>query len=162
MDTFAPYSIPPPQPQPSPPNPRRKLYLWLGIGGGIVVFCGVAAVVAVFVSLLVTSMRQPAAALGTYTDELIRKDYQAAYASASPGFRAGATLPALVEYHGKLNDELGALKSVHQTHWSIETKNGITSSTIEATLDFERGSRAFEFVLRKEGGVWRVYSYKPH
>src|SRR5277367_569388 len=143
MDTFAPYSIPPPKPLPSPPNPRRKLYLWLGIGGGIVVLGGVTTVAVMLIGLLVTAARQPAATLGTYTDALVLKDYQAAYASASPGFRADTSLPALVAYHDKLNDKLGALKSVHQSHWTIETKNGITSSTIEAMLEFEHGSQAF-------------------
>lgn len=161
MDSF-PFGPPPPPPPPPPPgNPCRRLYIALGIGAGLLVLGGFIAVAVVGIKSLAGAMQEPAKALGIYTDALIRKDYHGAFNIASPGLREATSYPDLVVYHGKLCDRLGALTSVDQTNWSIETKNGVTASTIRATLKFQRGSEEFEFVLHKEQGTWRVFSYKP-
>jgi hypothetical protein len=155
----------PPPPLPIPPqpadNPRKKLLIRIGIAAGALVLVGFALVAISGVKLLAGAMQEPSKALSTYTDTLIRTDYHTAYSIASPDLRAAASYHALLEYHGKLVDRLGALKGVKQTYWHIETKNGQTASTIQANFQFEHGIEMFEFDLHKENGTWRVFSYKP-
>jgi len=150
----------PPVPAPPGGNPRRKLYIGLGIAAAVVILGGFIALAVSGVRLLVGAMKQPADALSIYTGALIQKDYQSAYALASADFRAALSQQGLIDYHAKLTDRLGALKSVKQTNWEINTNNGVTKSTIETTVQFERGSEPFEFVLLEEQGTWRVLSYK--
>jgi hypothetical protein len=112
------------------------------------------------VRLLVRAGAEPAKALDTYTASLIQKDYQRAYQAAAPGFREATSYEALLAYHAKLTARLGELKSVKQTYWYIGTRNGVESSTIQAALKFDRGTEVFQFILRKDSGAWRVFSYK--
>jgi hypothetical protein len=161
MDDFV---VPPPPPQQvssQAPNPRRRLYIGLGIAAGVILLAGFVVIAVFGVKTVAGAFQEPAKALSLYTDALIRKDYQGAYNSASPGLRSATSFADLVAYHDKLTNAHGALKSVKQANWHVQTENGVTSSTIQATLQFDRDSMGFEFVLRKEGGVWRVYSYVP-
>jgi hypothetical protein len=149
------YSVPPPPLLPKPARTRRaKALKILVICVGVVLVCGLG------VWLCIAMFRGPSQAMSAYTDALIRKDYQGGYFSASPEFRAGSSFADLVKVHDKLSDRLGALKSVKQTYWHIESENGRTVSTIQADFNFERGSLTFEFELHKEAGIWRVFSYK--
>jgi hypothetical protein len=155
------FSVPPPSGIPqTEKKPLSKFVVWLGITVGLVVLAGIVAVAGTGVKLLVGAMHEPAKAMSAYTDALIRKDYQSAYSSASPDFRAASSFADLIKMHEKLTDRLGPLKSVKQTYWHIETKNGQTASTIQADFSFERGTRTFEFELHKEDGIWRVFNYK--
>jgi hypothetical protein len=118
------------------------------------------AVAVAGVRLLVRAGTEPSKALDAYTAILIQKDYQRAYQASAPGFREATSYDALVAYHAKLTAKLGELKSAKQTYWHIETMNGVESSTIQAALQFDRGNEIFEFILRKDAGAWRVFSYK--
>lgn len=152
--------IPPNDPLHPERKSRKKLYIGLGIAVGLLLLCGLITIAVTGAKLLWGAMKEPAAALTTYTDTLIKKDYQTAYNIASPAFRAAVSQQDLADYHARLTTRLGAIKSARQTNWEIETKNGVTKSTIQATLDFEHGSEPFEFVLIQEQGTWRVLSYK--
>jgi hypothetical protein len=159
METQFSVPVPPVIPE-AKKKPRSKLVIGLAITAGLLVLGGFIVVAVTGVKMIVAAMHEPAKAMSAYTDALIRKDYQSAYSSASPEFRAASSFADLVKVHEKLTDRLGALKSVKQTYWHIETKNGKTVSTIQADFSFERGTLAFEFELHKEAGTWRVYSYK--
>jgi hypothetical protein len=147
METQFSVPVPPVIPE-AKKKPRSKLVIGLAITAGLLVLGGFIVVAVTGVKMIVAAMHEPAKAMSAYTDALIRKDYQSAYSSASPEFRAASSFADLVK------------ESVKQTYWHIETKNGKTVSTIQADFSFERGTLAFEFELHKEAGTWRVYSYK--
>jgi len=155
------YGPPPPEPVQQPTGkPRRKLFIGLGIVAAVVVLGLLTVVCVAGVKLIAAGFQEPSRAMALYTDALIRKDYQGAYKMASPDFRAVTSLDDLVQIHKKLSEQFGALKSVKQTYWHIETKGGVTFSTIQAAFQFERASQIFEFELHEENGTWRVFSYK--
>lgn len=160
MDLFQ-YGPPPPTPiVPPPGKPRKKLFIGLGIVAAVVVLSVLTVVGIAGVKLMAGAFQAPSKAMSLYTGALIRKDYQGAYKMASPEFRAGSSFDDIMRIHNKLIDQYGALKSVKQTYWHIETKNGVTSSTIQATFQFERANQIFEVELHEENGIWRVFSYR--
>jgi hypothetical protein len=160
MDSL-PYGPPPPVAAPPPMGkPHRRLMIGLGIAAGVLVLGMLVVVCVVGVKLFAGAFQEPSKAMTLYTDALVRKDYQGAYKMASPEFRAASSFEDILRIHNKLSDQFGALKSVKQTYWHIETKGGVTGSTIQANFQFERASQMFEFELREENGTWRVYSYK--
>jgi hypothetical protein len=138
-------------------NSRRKLLVGLTIG--VILLGCVTALVVMGLKRVEGNFRKPSDALTLYTDALIRKDYQGAYNMASPQFRADNSFDALLQYHAKLTDSLGALKSVKQSAWKVDTENDVFFARIRVDLQFERGSQAFQFTLRKEDGTWRVLKY---
>ena len=102
----------------------------------------------------------PMTALNIYTDTLIQKDYQSAYAIVSPSFRAATPYPELVDYQSKLTKELGNLRSAKQKYWEVNEESDLPIAHIQADLQFEQGALTFQFVLRREDGIWRVLSSK--
>jgi Protein of unknown function (DUF3887) len=160
MDSLQ-YGPPPPTPIAKPPDSsRRQLFIGLGIAAGALVLGVLVVIVVAGMRLMVGAFQEPSKAMTTYTDALIRKDYQGAYKMASPELRAATSFADLVQLHNKLFDQFGALKTVKQTYWHIETKNGMNCSTIQARFQFERASQMFEFELHEENGSWHVFSYK--
>jgi hypothetical protein len=150
----------PPPPKQTASNSRRTLYIGLGSGGGLIAVLGVAMLTAIGVKGIKRAFEEPINALNLYNDCLIQQDLRNAYAIAAPEPRENTSFDQLVEFHKSVTDKYGPLKSVKQTFWNISTRNGTTSARIQAQLQFERESAPFEFVLRKENNVWRVFSYK--
>ena len=134
---------------------RRKLFL-------ILVAVGVLLITAVGFSIwfrhFASKVEPPMTALNIYTDTLIQKDYQSAYQITSPAYRAATSYSELVNYQSNLTREMGSLKSAKQTYWQVNEENGVAIAHIQADLQFERGAQTFQFVLRKEDGIWRVFS----
>jgi len=52
------------------------------------------------------------------------------------------------------------LKSAKQKYWQINEENGIALAHIQADLQFEKSLKTYQFVLRKEDGIWRLLSYQ--
>jgi hypothetical protein len=107
-----------------------------------------------------SKVEPPMTALNIYTDTLIQRDYQSAYIITSPAFRAATHYSELVDYHFKLTKEMGDLKSAKQKYWQINEENGIALAHIQADLQFEKSLKTYQFVLRKEDGIWRLLSYQ--
>jgi hypothetical protein len=135
------------------------LYIGLSAAGGAVTLALVIALIVMSVKMLTGAFQEPSKALSVYTDALIRKDYQGAYNMTSTGFHTSSSLDDVVKFHENVTNQIGALKSVKQTYWHIDTRNGENSSTIQAEMQFEHGSRIFEFDLVEEKGTWRVFRY---
>jgi len=137
----------------------RKMQRWILLLFGVVGALLIAAVcLAVWFKQFASKVEPPMTALNIYTDTLIQRDYQSAYIITSPAFRAATPYSELVDYQSKLTKELGNLKSAKQTYWQVHEENGIAMADIQADLQFEHGLKTFQFVLRKEDGIWRVLS----
>jgi len=137
----------------------RKTRLWILL---ILAAVGVLLIAAVCFGIwfkqFASKVEPPMNALNIYTDTLIQSDYQSAYTITSPAFRAATRYSELVDYQSKLTEEMGKLKSAKQTYWQVDEENGVAIAHIQANLQFERGMMTFQFVLRKEDGIWRVLS----
>jgi hypothetical protein len=136
---------------------RRWILLILAAVGAILI---AAVCFGIWFKQFANKVEPPMTALNIYTDTLIEKDYQSAYTITSPAFRAATGYSELVDYQSKLAEEVGDLKSAKQTYWQVNDENGIAIAHIQADLQFEHGKMTFQFVLRKEDGIWRVLSSK--
>jgi len=139
---------------------RNKKYIVFGIVAGGLILGGLIASAVVCFKLFAHAVEPPMTALNIYTDTLIQKDYESSYAITSPALRAAISYPDFLKYQDLLTAKHGALKSAKQIYWDIETSNGTSTCTIQADLQFESSKLKFEFVLRKEDGIWRVFSYR--
>ena len=99
-------------------------------------------------------------ALNIYTDTLIQKDYSSAYQITSPKFRSAISYSDFVAYQSNLTTSLGRLKSAKQSNWDVDSINNATTATIDVNLQFDSGNIPLQFILHKEEGIWRVFSYK--
>ena len=137
----------------------KKTRRWIIL---ILVAVGVLLIAAICLDVwfkqFASKVEPPMTALNIYTDTLIQRDYQSAYIITSPAYRAATRYSDLVDYQSNLIKEMGNLKSAKQTHWQVNEENGIEIAHIQANLQFERGTQTFQFVLRKEDGIWRVLS----
>jgi hypothetical protein len=137
----------------------RKARRWILLVLAAVIALLIAAVyLCIWFKQFAHEVEPPMTALNIYTDTLIQGDYQSAYIITSPAFRAATPYSELVDYESKLTKQMGNLKSAKQSHWQVNEENGIAMAHIQADLQFERGTLTFQFVLRKEDGIWRVLS----
>jgi len=134
---------------------RRWLLLILSVVSALLI---AAICLGVWFKEFASKVEPPMTALNIYTDTLIQRDYQCAYIITSPAFRAATRYSELVDYESNLTKEMGNLKSAKQTYWQVNEENGIGIAHIQANLQFEQGAAVFQFVLRKEDGIWRVLS----
>jgi hypothetical protein len=105
-------------------------------------------------------VEQAMTALNIYTDTLIQKDYSSAYQITSPKFRSAISYSDFVAYQSNLTATLGRLKSATQSNWDVDSINSAKTATIDVNLQFESGNIPLQFILHKEEGIWRVFSYK--
>jgi hypothetical protein len=61
--------------------------------------------------------------------------------------------------HDGLTLRMGDLKSVEITHSEVKDQSDGKYGTAETTMDFARGSLNFTYILKKNDGHWKVYSY---
>lgn len=97
-------------------------------------------------------------ALHAFCDALIAKQYKSAYALTSSEFRASVEFQRFVKVHDDLTTRMGDLKSVEITHSEVKEQDG-WHGTAKTTMDFAHGSLSFTYILKKENGIWKVYSY---
>jgi hypothetical protein len=134
---------------------RRWILLILAAVGVLLI---AAVGLGIWFKQFASKVEPPMTALNIYTDTLIQRDYQSAYIITSPAFRAATRYSELAGYQSKLTKEMGNLKSAKQRHWQVDEENGIAIAHIQADLQYEQGVVTFQFVLRKEDGIWRVLS----
>jgi hypothetical protein len=135
---------------------RKKLYIVLSI-------CAILAVLGWLVVEVLgfkSEAEQAMTALNIYTDTLIQHDYESAYLITSPVFRASISYQAFVTKQTKLTERFGSLKSAKQTDWDLDSISDAKTAIVKANLQFDHGSFIYQFVLHKEVGIWRVFSYK--
>jgi len=98
-------------------------------------------------------------ALRSFTDALVAKQYKQAYESASLEFRSASDYQTFVKVHDGLNLRMGDLKNVDVSEIEIKDRSNGWYGTADVDMNFARGSLAFVFVLKKEKGSWKIYSY---
>jgi hypothetical protein len=135
---------------------RKALY----IGLAVTVFLIVLGWLVSEASMFKGEVEQAMTALNIYTDTLIQKDYSSAYQITSPKSRSAISYPDFVAYQSKLTSGLGMLKNAKQSNWDVNSINNATTATIDVNLQFEGGDMPLQFILKKEEGIWRVFSYK--
>jgi len=135
---------------------RKALYIGLAGTAFLVVLGWLVSKATMFKS----DVEQAMTALNIYTDTLIQMDYSSAYQITSPKFRSAISYPDFVAYQSKLTTSLGMLKSAKQSNWDVDSINSATLATIDVNLQFENGNIPLQFILHKEEGIGRVFSYK--
>lgn len=98
-------------------------------------------------------------ALRGFCDALIAKQYRSAYGFTSKEFQASVDFQTFAKVHDGLTVRMGDLESVVVTHSEIKEKSDGWYGTAETTMNFARGSLTFIYILKIDGGSWRIYSY---
>jgi Protein of unknown function (DUF3887) len=138
-------------------QPKRKIPVWQKLLIAGAVFLGVV-MFGVF-SQIFLEFRDANRAFNGFTDALIAKNYAGAYQYTAPEFRAATDYDAFVRIHRGLIDRMGDLKSVEASQGETNEHHDGWYGTVNADLTFAKGDLQFSFTLRKESGVWKVYSY---
>jgi hypothetical protein len=97
-------------------------------------------------------------ALRGFCDALIAKQYKSAYDLTSKEFQASVAFQKFTKVHDDLTARMGDLKSVEITQSEVKDQDG-WHGTAETTMNFAHGSLNFTFILKKNDGFWKVYSY---
>ena len=98
-------------------------------------------------------------ALRIFGDALVAKQYKSAYDSTSKEFQTSVDFQTFVKVHDRLTLRMGDLRSVEVTQSEVKERSDGWYGTAETTMDFARGSLNFTYILKKNDGHWRVYSY---
>jgi hypothetical protein len=94
-----------------------------------------------------------------FSDALIAKHYGPAYNFTSKEFQALVDFQNFTKVHDGLTLRMGDLKSVEITHSEVKDQSDGWYETAETTMNFARGSLNFTYILKKNDGQWKVYSY---
>lgn len=97
-------------------------------------------------------------ALHHFIDLAAAKDYEHAYSESAVELRDFSSYEAFVSNFDNLNRRLGDLKDVDIDSTEVKSHRDGMYATADTWLTFARGSAQFTFVLKKEQGVWKVYS----
>jgi len=98
-------------------------------------------------------------ALHGFCDALIAKQYKPAYDFTSKEFQASVDFQKFTKVHDDLTARMGDLKSIEITHSEVKDRSDGWYGTAETTMDFARGSLNFTYILKKNNGSWKIYSY---
>lgn len=98
-------------------------------------------------------------ALHGFSDALIAKEYKSAYNLTSKEFQESVDFQKFAKVHGDLALRMGDLKSVEITHSEVKDQSDGWHGTAETTMNFARGTLNFTYILKKNDGHWKVYSY---
>jgi hypothetical protein len=98
-------------------------------------------------------------ALRGFGDALTSKQYGLAYNFTSNEFRTSADFQTFQKVHDGLIVRMGDLKSLEITESQVKEHANGWYGTADARLTFSRGSLDFVFILKKENGSWKIYSY---
>lgn len=98
-------------------------------------------------------------ALRSFCDALVAKQYSSAYASASKEFQTSVDFQTFVKVHDGLTLRMGDLRDVEVTQSEVKERSDGWYGTAETTMNFAHGSLSFTYILKKQDGHWKVYSY---
>ncbi len=126
---------------------RQSVYLVLGLV--------VALSVPIFSFL--SEMHEANKALDAFSQDLVAREYDAAYRAASIPFQSALSEQKFVGQQTMLCAEFGKLKAVRREGSRITFDSNGLSTTIVTTFVFENSEHAFLFKLRKADGSWRVF-----
>jgi len=94
-----------------------------------------------------------------YNQALIAKDYAMAYNLLAPETKANVSYDKFVGIEDKLGERIGALRSFSTSKMDTKGDEENLVTTIQANLTFEKGTLQFEYVFKKEHGIWFVYRF---
>jgi hypothetical protein len=113
----------------------------------------------VIMPALFWELHQANRALHGFCDALIAKQYKPAYDSTSKEFQASVDFQNFTKVHDGLTLRMGDLKSVEITQSEVKERSDGWYGTAETTMNFVRGSLNFTYILKKNNGSWKIYSY---
>lgn len=95
-----------------------------------------------------------------YNQAIIAKDYAMAYNLLAPETKANASYDKFVGIEDKLGERVGALRSFSTSEMETKGDDDNKVTTIQANFTFEKRTLQFEYVLKKEHGVWFIYQFR--
>lgn len=130
---------------------RRKILV------SFLILVGISLVV--IMPTLFWELHEANKALHGFSDALIAKQYKPAYDLTAKEFQASADFNKFTKVHDDLTVRMGDLKSVDITHSEVKEQSDGWYGTAETSMNFARGRLNFTYVLKKDDGHWKVYSY---
>ena len=97
--------------------------------------------------------------LRSFSDVLFTKQYTQAYDLTSSELRTSTDYKTFVKVHEDLSLRLGDFQSLEVNQSNIKDQSDGWYVRVDARMIFARGSLPFFFVLKKEDGSWKIYSY---
>jgi hypothetical protein len=97
--------------------------------------------------------------LSDFGDALAAQNYKEAYSLTSQDLQRVTSYRAFVLVHKGLEEKFGNLRKL-----SIDDSHAVDGSggwyaTMQVNMDFAHARLPFTFNLKKENGVWKIYSY---
>jgi hypothetical protein len=133
---------------------------WTAKRTALVVFLSLVGIsLVVIMPALFWQLHQADKALHGFCDALIAKQYRSAYDLTAKEFQASVDFHRFTKVHDGLTARVGDLKSVEITHSEVKEQSGGWYGTAETTMNFARGTLNFTYILKKNDGHWKVYSY---
>jgi hypothetical protein len=105
-------------------------------------------------------MHESNKALDGFSQDLIAREYDAAYRAASVPFQSALSEQEFIGQQTMLCAEYGKLKAVRREGSRITFDSNGWSTTVATTFVFENSEHEFWFKLKKADGSWRVYGYR--
>jgi hypothetical protein len=99
-------------------------------------------------------------AFTAFSEALIARDYARAYNLTSSEFQSAISESTFARQQAALCSNLGALKKVRRGSFETEEHGGVWSTDLTAYFHFEHGDRQFDFSMKKQATIWKVYGYK--
>jgi hypothetical protein len=94
-----------------------------------------------------------------FSEALIAKDYAMAYNLIAPETKANVSYEKFVEIENKLGERAGTLHSFSTNDMETKGDDDNLVTMIHANFRFDKETLQFEYVLKKEHGLWFVYRF---
>jgi hypothetical protein len=136
------------------PRRRKKIIVV------VVVIC-IVAFSAVWIASIPTfrAMFEAKEVFNAYNQAIVAKDHAMAYNLLAPETKANVSYDKFVGIEEKLDERVGRLRSFNTSEMDTKGDDDNLVTTIQANLTFEKGTLQFEYVLKKEHGIWFVYQF---
>jgi hypothetical protein len=136
------------------PKRRGKTFLVL-----IAIFVVVFSTVMIANIPNLQGMFEARAVFKAFNEALITRDYAMAYNLLAPETKANVSYEKFAGIQDKLRERVGTLRSFSTSKMDTKGDSDNLVTAIQASCRFESGKLHFEYVLKKEHGVWFIYSF---
>jgi len=114
----------------------------------------------VFLPGIMWEFHQANKALRTFEKALREKHYQQAYELTTKELQSTSDYATFLKAHENLTSRFGDLQRIEISSSKVEDRSDAWYGFFEVSLAFSRGANVpFSFVLKKQDGIWKIYSY---
>ena len=115
----------------------------------------------IFLPGIIWEFHQANQALHTFASTLEAKQFQQAYELTTKEFRSSSDYTAFLKGHENLTARFGDLQRIEINNSEVKERSDAWYGYYDVNLAFSHGaSIPFSFVLKKQDGSWKIYSYR--